>query len=179
MRDNNLESVYVKTVYDQATSGALTIDNAIYAADDYLHDGVINLSNVFLEQSDCYAKITSFTIRETITSGTLQKPDLKIYVFDTCDIVPVANADFNFADGTNTDIDNIIGSVTVANLTSYTVVKSGGSSYAAIAVVAPTVPIIVKVGSSNRHIPIIAITTATPTFDNSTVISITGTFELL
>src|SRR5512133_2354535 len=128
-RNNTLKVVHTRPVYDIISSGNLTISNVAYAANDYLHTNQIIYSNAFLEQEDCFVKILGVRVREHITAGTLQKAALKIYIFNICDMMNItANADFDFADGTATTLDNINGSITVATL-NYTDVKSAANTY--------------------------------------------------
>lgn len=167
MRNLSIDPVHTRMVYDIIPSGILTLSASAYAANDYLCTNYITYDNAFPEQTDCFIRVLGVRVRENITTGSLQKPALKIYFFNECDMVITANDDFDFADGTNTTLDDIQGSLTVASI-DYTEVKSGATTYDAIANVYFTVPLIIPVASTNRYVKAIPTTTGTPTFDAST-----------
>lgn len=170
MRNNTLNVVHTRTTYNVIESGNLTLSASAYSANDYLCTNYITYSGAFLEQTDAFTRIIGVRIRENITSGTLQKPDLTIRFFDTCDITTTANDAFDFADGTNTTSANVVGSLTVLGA-DYSTIVSGGNSYDAVATVYFNNPPVVQ-GTSNREIKAIPITTGTPTFGASTEFSI-------
>jgi hypothetical protein len=171
-RNSTIEAVHTRGIYNIIESGALTLDTNAYAANDYLCTNYITYSNAFLEQTDCLVRVLGFRIRETITTGALQKPGLKLLVFNECDITATANGDFDFADGTNTDLQDIAGALVVAASTDYVELKSGANTYDAIANVYFSTPLIVPIVSTNRYIKIIPLTTGTPTFPAATAIHI-------
>jgi hypothetical protein len=177
-RNNTLEAVHTRGIYNIIESGALTIDTSAYAANDYLCTNYITYSNAFLEQTDCLVRVLGFRIRETITNGTLQKPALKILVFNECDITTTANGDFDFTDGTNTSLANIMGMLVVAGA-DYTDLKSGANTYNALANVYFSTPLVVPIASTNRYIKVIPLTTGTPTFDASTSFKIDLIVEMV
>lgn len=171
MRNNTLKVVHTRPALNIISSGSLTISNSAYVANDYLCTNYITYTGSFLEQTDAFVKIIGVRVRETITSGTLQKPALSILFFDECDIAPTANNAFSFADGTNTDIDNIMGVLAVTSA-GYDTITSAGNAYNAINNSYFTFPLTVQVSSLNRYIKAIPVTTGTPTFGASTIISI-------
>jgi hypothetical protein len=178
MRNDTLRVVHTRPVYNIISSGALTINTSAYTANDYLCTNYITYTGAFLEQTDAFVKIIGVRVRESITSGTLQKPALNILFFDECDIATTANGAFDFGDGTNTDIDNIMGQLAVTTL-GYDTITSGGNAYNAIANAYFVNPIIVQVASANRYIKAIPLTAGTPTFGASTILTIDLIVEMI
>jgi len=169
-RNNTLRDIHVRNIVNIIESGNLEIDTGnAYAANDYLHDNIITYSSAFLEQTDCYTEILGVRVRET-TEGTLQKPALRIFFFDSCDIVPTANAAFDLTDGTNTTIDDLQGTLDVAAL-GYVDLPSGASTLDTINNTYFINPLVVYT-NTNRAIKAIAMTTGTPTFDATGAIQI-------
>lgn len=168
-RNNTLRDIHTRDIINIIESGNLTISTDAYTAGDYLHTNVITYSSAFLEQTDCYSEIVGVRIREH-TEGTLQKPALKIFFFDSCDIAPTANAAFDLTDGTDTTIDNLQGVLTVAAL-DYVELPSGASNLDAINNTYFTKPLEMAT-NTNRIIQAVAMVTGTPTFHATGTIQI-------
>jgi hypothetical protein len=133
MRNNvRLKVALTAEVLDSANSGTLTVDSNAYAANDYFCDGYIAFNNVFPDTSDGWIELKEIIVRESISSGTINKPALKLYFFDSCDLNVVKNQDFDYADGTSTTLDNLL-SIEVIASTDFLEQSTAGNVYRAFA----------------------------------------------
>lgn len=105
----------VKTNYEDFNSSTNEIDTAAIGNGDFIHDNVIQISCATSETNG-YGEIIGLQLME-VETGTLQKPDLRIWIFESSPSATIAkNAPRSW---TTTDALKIAGWIDVDN-TEYT-----------------------------------------------------------
>lgn len=175
-RDSNIEEVHVRSIYDVVSADAFTIDKGnIFAAEDYIHDGIITFDDAFLESYESYIEIKKIIVREHVGSGeTLAKANLRIYFFDEIGSTAsvTKNNDFDFDDLGGSDLDNIKLIVNVATA-DYEVVNSGGANEDALAQVTVVNGIIKMAAGAQRTLKaIVVVDSGTPEFGANATLGI-------
>lgn len=123
-----------------------------YAQYDYLHSGLIVFPDVFLDEMDSETQLLYVGGYEK--DSTLFKPDFTLYLFNTCDIVPVKNNAFTFSANTGIEKVESVQDIISANWKS---VYSAGSAVRAYLKQAITVPDILTQAPGNRDLYGIAV----------------------
>ena len=153
MRETLLEASHIRKIYDVVKSSSLTLITSALTIGNYVHTNPIVLSNIFLDKCEGFIEPLRLIIWEK--ASTLLKLAMKVYILDECDMEFTAGTAFKWADGTDTDLFNIIDIIDV-QATDYTEVKDNGSATGAIAFVNIDNSVL-KAISGQRYLKIICV----------------------